>query len=355
MNIPLEPAGANTAATADKPCLQIQIDLSAMVDGELDAASVRRVMVHAHACPACRGFLDGIRTQLRLHHDLVGLGVDLGDDELSAGSTNASGSAAAVRKQLMQNRHQLARILYELGRGYVLMGLSPSFSRVVAREPVPIPDMFQCGQNLVDEVDRLTAGAAGAEWVRAKELFGDAGMMSPAENMRKGKRLLVEALMLNEEFHEARIYLGHAYHVGNQPEHARREFALVLDVASDPVTRAFALENMGNVFLEQGDPRGSIRFFQELVDSGVIVNEPRFFTSYFNLALAHGLLGELAEFHQWLSRLYLGFPHKRRLVGAEMRARTRFAAMLDSHPDIHDGLAEEFPEWFPLVGENSPS
>ena len=53
------------------PCLQIQVDLSAMFDGELDAPSVRRVMVHSDVCPSCRGFLDGIRSQVRLHRELV--------------------------------------------------------------------------------------------------------------------------------------------------------------------------------------------------------------------------------------------------------------------------------------------
>src|SRR5690606_2224748 len=39
------------------PCGQIQADLSAMLDGELDAPSVRRVMIHSDACPNCRAFL----------------------------------------------------------------------------------------------------------------------------------------------------------------------------------------------------------------------------------------------------------------------------------------------------------
>ena len=53
----------------EDPCLQIQADLSAMLDGELAASSVRRVMVHSDCCPSCRGFLDGIRMQARTHRD----------------------------------------------------------------------------------------------------------------------------------------------------------------------------------------------------------------------------------------------------------------------------------------------
>ncbi len=56
--------------TLEDPCLQIQADLSAMLDGELDAASVRRVMVHSDVCPSCTAFVEGIRVQARTHQDL---------------------------------------------------------------------------------------------------------------------------------------------------------------------------------------------------------------------------------------------------------------------------------------------
>ncbi len=53
------------------PCLQIQVDLSAMVDGELDPAAVRRVLVHSDVCGSCRSFLTGVRSQIRLHRGLA--------------------------------------------------------------------------------------------------------------------------------------------------------------------------------------------------------------------------------------------------------------------------------------------
>jgi len=59
-----------------------------------------------------------------------------------------------LREQLTANRRKLSRVLYELGRGFVLMGLSADFSREVAKEPVPVPDMAMRGRNLLDEVAR---------------------------------------------------------------------------------------------------------------------------------------------------------------------------------------------------------
>jgi tetratricopeptide (TPR) repeat protein len=326
----------------DEPCLPIQIDLSAMLDGELDPASVRRVMVHSDVCPACKAFLRGIRTQLRAHRDLSAM-----LDPRGAGIFDRR-SAAVLRRKLMENRERLARILYELGRGFVLMGVSPKFSRVVAQEPVPIPDLCVRGRNLLDEVDRLAEGRPGAEWVRAKRLFDAQARRSPAENMAKGMRLLREALMLHAGFHEARIYLGHALTVLRQMDDARAEFGTVLSASSDPLVRAFALENLGIAYMEERRYGEAIRHFLDLVDSGVVKSEPRFFTSYFNLAVSHGMLRQFDDCGTWLGRLHGEFPHKRRVVGVELRSRSHFAAVLAEHAAIEAGYAARFPEWFPL-------
>jgi tetratricopeptide (TPR) repeat protein len=325
-----------------EPCLPIQIDLSAMLDGELDPASVRRVMVHSDVCPACKAFLRGIRVQLRAHRDLsAAFGAE-------SGSAFGRHSGGTLRRKLIENRDRLAHILYELGRGFVLMGVSPKFSRVVAQEPVPIPDLCVRGRNLIDEVDRLADGRPGAEWVRAKLLFDTQARRSPAENMAKGMRLLREALMLREDHHEARIYLGHALTVMRQMDGARAEFAAVLAASSDRVIRAFALENLGIAYMEESRYGEAIPYFLDLVDSGVARAEPRFFTSYFNLAVSHGMLRQFADCEAWLGRLHREFPHKRRLVGVELRSRRCFAGVLAEHSGIEAGYAARFPEWFPL-------
>ena len=327
----------------DEPCLPIQIDLSAMLDGELDPASVRRVMVHSDVCPSCKSFLRGIRAQLRAHRDLT----EVFDAE-SGNVFDGRRSTVDLRRKLIENRDQLARILYELGRGFVLMGVSPKFSRVVAQEPVPIPDLCMRGRNLLDEVDRLACGRPDAEWVRAKKLFDAEQQRSPSENMAKGMRLLREALMLSEDFHEARIYLGHAMTVLEQLDGARAEFTAVLDATGDKLIRAFALENLGISYMEECRYRDAVPYFLDLVDSGVVANEPRFFTSYFNLALSYGLLRQFAECELWLGRLHGEFAHKRRQVGVELRSRGQFCAMMGQNPQIQAGYALRFPEWFPL-------
>src|SRR5688572_24178238 len=54
--------------TSDRdPCLPIQVDLSCMIDGELDPAAIRRVLVHAEVCASCGSFLRAIRLQAKAH------------------------------------------------------------------------------------------------------------------------------------------------------------------------------------------------------------------------------------------------------------------------------------------------
>lgn len=320
-----------------------------MLDGELDAASVRRVMVHSDVCDACRGFLDGIRSQVRLHravHDAM----HREDD-----GSDRSRKAAMLRKQLTDNRARLGRILYEMGRGFALMGLSPDFSRVVAKEPVPVPDMATRGKSFLDEVTRWArdAGQSDGEWVAAHELFED-GARTSIENLGKGQRLLSECLALLPDMHEARIYLGLVHSVRGQRSLARRQFAAVLASTQDPSMRAFALLNLGNVHLQEGDPEGAIALLQQLVASGVASSDPRFGMAYFNLALASFLLRRFDESRAWFRRLHDELPHKRNAVARELTKRSQFVHLLRSHPEAERRLAADFPAWFPLTSPRTP-
>jgi tetratricopeptide (TPR) repeat protein len=301
------------------PCLPIQVDLSAMLDGELDPASVRRVMVHSDVCPSCRAFLDGIRSQVRLHRKVAMATVP---PEVEGGEAHAPNEAvtagARLRDELTANRLRLAKILYELGRGFVLMGLSADFSRVVAKEPVPVPDMAMRGRNLVDEATR--AGDQGPEWVAAKDLF-DGCIRTADEN------------------------LGRGHHVRGQRALARRQFQTILAESSDSLVRAYALSNLSNVHLDEGDFDEAVRLLLELVASDALEKQPRIGTAMFNLGLAYGLKGQFSESLRWFGRLHEEMPHRRNYVASELGRRSQFLFLVRSHPEAKD-LANALQEWF---------
>ncbi|MFM1873657.1 MAG: MalT-like region [Planctomycetota bacterium] len=323
------------------PCLQIQVDLSAMIDGELDPASVRRVLVHSDCCAGCRSFLRGIRDQVRLHRELVGIGELAGPDG-SATAEPTTPEAKRLRRQLTENRRKLGRVLYELGRGFVLMGLSPDFSREVAKEPVPVPDMAQRGRSLLDDLSRAVGD--GDPWVPAAELL-DGQLRTPAENLAKGERLLQECLALESDHHEARIYLGLAQYVRGQRGAARQQFTVVLASATDPLCRAYALLNLGNIHLDEGDHDGAVQLLLALVESGIVEQQPRLSMSYFNLGLAYGLQGRFDECLRWFAKLHDELPHKRAAVTRELERRRDFVHLVHKHPDAR-AVAERFPAWF---------
>ena len=324
------------------PCLQIQVDLSAMLDGELDPASVRRVMVHSDVCGSCRSFLDGIRDQVRLHRELAAVG-ELAGDEAGTGDESDLG-AVRLREKLTENRRRLSRILYELGRCFVLTGLSPDFSREVAKEPVPVPDMAMRGRNLLDEVTRGEP-ALGPEWVTAKELF-DGQLRTPAENLAKGQRLLTECLALDPSLLEARIYVGLVHYVRGQRALSRQQFAKVLEEAEDRVLRGYALLNLGNLYLDEGDWDGAVELLLELVDSGVAKEQPRMTpTAFFNLGLAYGLKGQFQACVHWFGRLHEETPHRRAWAARELGRRSQFLHLIRSNPEARV-VKESFPAWF---------
>ena len=318
--------------------MQIQVDLSAMLDGELDPAGVRRVMVHSDLCESCRQFLDGIRSQVRFHKKLAAALAPV------AATVAETPELSQLRQRLTANRRKLSRVLYELGRGFVLMGLSADFSREVAKEPVPVPDMAMKGRNLLDEVARAEAGAPGPEWVAARELF-DGHLRSADENLAGGQRLLSECLALDPDSHESRIYLGVVHYARGQRAMARHQFQDVLTRATDRKVRGFALLNLGNVHLDEGDGEGAAALLKQLVDSGVISEQPSLSTAYFNLGLACGMAGQFGDCVAWFQRMAKELPHKKSWMAKELGRRSHFVHLIRNHPDAKV-VSEAFPSWF---------
>lgn len=317
-----------------------------MLDGELDPASVRRVTVHSDLCPSCRAFFDGIRHQVGLHKRLQQMAQS---GNAGFGDPERGGEVGAARnelhRQLTVNQRKLSRILYELGRNFALMGLSPDFSREVAKEPMPVPDVAMRGRSLLDEVSR-SAESGGPEWVSANELF-DGQLRTPEENLARGQRLLTECLALDPTGEDARIYLGLVHYARGQRMLARKQFEAVLDRASDSVMRGYALSNLSNILLDEGDTDAAIELLERLVASDATSRQPRLIAAFFNLALAYGLKRDFAGSMGWFQRLHDQAPHRRRWAAHELSRRSHFLHLVHTHPDGKP-LAEALPAWFPI-------
>ena len=52
-------------------CVQFQLDLSCLVDGELEEVAAGRAIAHLEECAVCREFFDDTRSQVRAHRELA--------------------------------------------------------------------------------------------------------------------------------------------------------------------------------------------------------------------------------------------------------------------------------------------
>ena len=320
-------------------CQQIQVDLSAMLDGELDPAGVRRVTMHSDACPACRQFFEGIRRQAGLHRRLA---VRQQGGPADMEQRRQHPRDEAWRADLARDQRTLGRVLYELGRNFVLLGLSPEFSRFVAEEPMPQPAAAARGRALIDEI--ADSGRDATEWVPAKELF-DGGLRTPEENLARGQRLLSECLALDSTRDDARIYLGLVHYARGQRALARKQFQLVLSRGEDPVMCAYAQLHTSNILLDEGDPRAAISALRQVVESGALEPEPQFAYALFNLALAYGLEADFERSARWFCRLHEEAPQRRAWVARELSRRSHFQHLIQTHPRGRE-LAKKLASWF---------
>ncbi len=321
------------------PCRPIQLDLSCMMDGELGPAAVRRVLVHMEVCPKCREFFNQLRRQVKAHQDPWGF--------MERGIGRSSSTRGPVRSGGKEKQLHLAQIFYELGKAYVLLSVSPGFRREVAVEPVPVPDQEDPGAELVE---RFVGGAVrrregGRRWVMAQALLEER-LESPEGNLAKGTQLLEEALDIMPRFFEARIYLGHAKNLGGDLEGSCEEFRRVLRASRSLPIRGFALENLGNVYLQMGCFEDAARCFRRVVYGEVLSKEPRFFTSWFNLGLAYALMGRFEESKECFRELYDGFPEKRKSVGEMFAGHRALGRVLEENPRFAGELRRAFPEFF---------
>jgi len=103
-------------------CEGFQMDLSCLLDSELDPDAAGRAVVHMEACSACRAFFEDTRAHIRLHKDAAD------PDRLFARVamlTSRVGGTDAV--EAIDLVHRLATIYYQLGKAYVLAAIDPGF------------------------------------------------------------------------------------------------------------------------------------------------------------------------------------------------------------------------------------
>lgn len=331
------------SAEAANLCNHFQLDLSCLVDGELEEHAAARAMLHLEDCSGCRDFFEDTREQVRLHRDMAD------PDRLFARIamlTGASGPSLREEAQGIELVHKLATVFYKLGKAYVLAVTDPGYRERVFEKAVPVNATQTRARGFVDGVLSSTGrDAGGVDWEAARKMLN--GRLERIESpLEKGRRLLEEALGADASHEEARLYLAwlHA-HEGKQLL-AAREYQAVFDTAIDEANRGHAAIQLGRLHSAEEDYRRSIACWRWVTMSGLADSDDRFFVARFNLGMVYALTGNRARSLSYFRELLDRHPaHVNEVAGLFARS-PRLRAAIDEQPGFGEELVATCPELF---------
>jgi tetratricopeptide (TPR) repeat protein len=345
-------------------CEHFQVDLSCLVDGELDEPAAARAMVHLEECPDCRSFFDDTRQCLRLHLD------SSDPDRLFArvatltgipnGGSALDGSELFAEAEGIEVVHRLATIFYQLGKAYLLAAVDPDFRTRVFEKAVEVDSTRDAGRGFVDGV--VASGRAGGaeggagrrvDWQHARHMLN--GRLARIESpLEKARRLLEEAVAADPAHDEARLYLAYLHSKEGKTLRASREYRDVFRTSIDDANRGHAAVQLGALYDAEDDLRRALACFRWVSISGLADRDPRFFFARFNIGLEYARMGRkeraLAAFRDLLDR------HGDRAADiADLFDRsTNLRAAIEEVDGFAEDLLETCPELFRAPEEDAP-
>ncbi len=331
---------------------ELQVNLSCLVDGELDEVAAARVMVQIEESNRCRAFFEDARRFVRLHKDMA-------DPErlearlaMMTGSLQAEGLfgegdsilAEAARADLV---HRLATIFYQLGKAYVLAGVDgPAFRERVFEAAVRVEDAKTSGRGFVDGV--LLSGKdarTGLNWRQARHLL-NGRLEKIADPLEKGERLLLQALETESDHEEARIYLAFLYAHQGKTLKAARAYRQVFDEGLSLANRAHAVNQLGRLYSYEEDWRRALTCWRWLLMSGVARDDERFWFAWFNVGMAYAYIGNQHRCLDYWRRLIDLRPGAAAEVARILAETPQLQEAIDSQAGFGAALLERCPELF---------
>jgi tetratricopeptide (TPR) repeat protein len=316
----------------DDLCIPFQVDLSCMVDRELeDGGAVRRAVVHLEVCARCRRFFEAIEGQVRLHRELAD------PDRLLGGIAAAGGADLFARFALRESLRRLAAVLYRLGKAYLLLAVDRNYLLEVFEEPVTPTDFKSEGYRWVSlQVEREIFGRRES-WTRAKHLL-NGKLDSVPDNLAKARALLEESLVVRPNFAEPRLYLGFHRQVSGDLDGAEIEYRRVFRTARKLANRVHAAVQLGMVHHDRGDYRRAVACYRWVRASGVLERDDRFFFVYYNLGLVYARLGNLEAAVEAFRALRREHPDRLERVRSYLEKAQEFRDLLAERPEFRRRL-----------------
>jgi tetratricopeptide (TPR) repeat protein len=330
-------------------CVQFQLDLSCMIDGELDEVAAARAISHLETCSACVAFFDDARNQVKAHRILAA------PEALLASYKQLIGGSAAAEVETIELVHRLSTIFYQLGKAYVLTACDPDFRTRVFEKAVALGKAQVEGRGFVDGVlARGKGGVGGVDWQDARHLLN--GRLTKIESpLEKGRRLLQETLAIDPTHEETRLYLAFLDARDGKKIRAANQYRQIFRSAVEPANRAHAAIQLGNLFAEEGEFKKAIACSRWVCASGLADEDDRFFFVRFNIGMYYADLSKqarsLAAFRTLLDR----HPGRRAEI-AELFMRSPLTrTVIDGLPGFAQALLATCPELFSATNSNGTS
>ncbi len=321
-------------------CSNFQLDLSCLVDAELDGGAAGRALVHLEACECCRKFFEDTRTQVKLHRDVAD------PDRLFARIAMLTGAQMRDEAESIDLVHRLATVFYQLGKAYVIAAIDPGYREKLFEAAVPVETTQSRGRGFVDGV--LLNGkerAGGLDWQRARSMLN--GRLERIESpLEKGRRLLEEAVASDPSHEEAQLYLAFLHGHEGRRVTAAEAYRQIFNTAVNEVNRGHAAIQLGRLHSAEKNYRKAIACWRWVTISGLADLDSGFFVARFNLGMVYALQGNpsrsLAYFRELLDR----HPDRAAEVADLFMRSPKLRSAIDSHAGFAEALLKTCPELF---------
>lgn len=325
---------------ASEVCSNFQMDISCLVDSELDEGAAGRAMIHLEACACCRSFFEDTRTQIKLHRDLAD------PDRLLARIATLTGAEAVHQAEGIDLLHRLATVFYQLGKSYVLASIDSGYRERVFEAAVPVEATQTRGRGFVDGV--LLNGkhqTGGLDWQRARAMLN--GRLEKIESpLEKGRRLLEEAIATDPSHEEAQLYLAFLHGHEGKRLTAADEYRQVFNTAISDTNRGHAAIQLGRLHSSEKNYRQAIACWRWVTISGLADLDERFFVARFNLGMVYALMRNRQRSLDYFRELLDKHPTRSGEV-ADLFARSpRLREAIDSQDGFAEALLKTCPELF---------
>lgn len=325
-------------------CVAFQLDLSALVDGELDEAAAGRAMLHLEGCKMCRDFFDDTRTQIRLHKDLQQ------PDRIVARLATLTGGNILDRVAGLDLVHRLSSVFYQLGKAYALTAIDPDYRERlhVFEEAVPVDSAQRRGRGFVDGVlmsEGDGAETGGVDWRHARSMLN--GRLERIESpLEKGRKLLEEAISVDPSHEEAQLHLANIQRYEGKPLQAARAYREIFDSAIQLENRVHAAVHLGCLHKQEGDMRSALLYWRWISTTGLLDEDDRFWFVRFNIGLAHALAGRQQRAINALRTLLDRHPAQRAEIVQTIGSAEELRRAVDSQPGFAEAMLVQLPELF---------